>query len=116
MKQPVSITTVSPGRISRSVARVRPRRVGAGRDDALECDLIRALLVEELTDRPGHVPLPPTDEGLVDEPLEHPVGDFASALDRRELLLVLDRAEPFDEAATGHLLDGAHARSEERRV
>ena len=88
-------------------AAVWTRGVRAGRDDGLERDGVGTLVVEELLDRPGNVPLGAADEALLDEPLEDAVGDLTRALDRGELVVVLDCAEPLDEAATRNGLDGA---------
>src|SRR5207247_6473582 len=90
-------------------AAVWTRGVRPGRDDRLERDGIGTLGVEELLDRPRDLPLGPAHEGLVDEPLEYAVGDLARALDRRELVGILDRTEALDEAAPRNGLDRAVA-------
>jgi hypothetical protein len=66
---------------------------------------LAALLVEQLLDRPGDIALGPADEAFVRESLEHAVGDLAGALDRGQLLFVLDGAQPFHEAAARDGLD-----------
>jgi hypothetical protein len=66
--------------------------------------------VKELLDRPGQVALGSADEALLDQALEDAVGDPACALDRPELVVVLDRAQPLDEAPAGNRLDRATAK------
>ena len=79
--------------------------VGTRRDDALERDLVRARLMKQLADRPRDVVLLASDESFLGETLEHPVGDLAGLLDRRQLPLVLDRSQAFDEPPPRHRLD-----------
>src|SRR5439155_27117976 len=83
------------------------RRVRARRDDRLERDGFGALVVKELLDRPRQVPLAAADEALLDEPVEDAVGDLTRPLDRAELVVVLDCAQPLDQTASWNGLDGA---------
>ena len=82
---------------------VRPRA-----DDRLERRLLRSLLVIDARDVPGDVALAAADKrNLLDQPLEHPVGDRTRPAERLELALVLDRAQLLDETLPRHELDAA---------
>src|SRR5207237_8109078 len=68
-------------------APVRPGRVGPGRDDRLEGDVLRTLVVEQLLDRPRDVALGAADEAFVRQPLEDTVSDVARLLQRGQFAL-----------------------------
>src|SRR3954447_26843602 len=95
---------------------VRARRLRPGRDDALERDGVGTLVMKELLDRPRNFAFRAPDEALLRQALEHPVGQLAGTSDRRELLLVLDRPQPFDEASPRDGLDCAGAERLPRRI
>jgi hypothetical protein len=88
--------------------------VRPGRDDRLERDGLGTLVVEELLDRPGELPLGAAQERLLDEPVEHAVGDLTRTPDRSQLGGVLDRRSPrrrraadgLDRATTQRLVTG----------
>src|SRR5712691_2601764 len=85
--------------------------VRPGRDNRLERNGLGALVVEELLDRPRDIPFGPPYEGLLNQPLEDPVGDLTRALDRSELDVVLDRTKPLDETPPRNGLDRATPQS-----
>jgi len=70
---------------------------------------VAAVLVQELLHPPGDLPLAATDERLACQRLERAVGGLAGAADQLDLALVLDRAQPLDEAVRGPELDAAVA-------
>ena len=84
--------------------RVRVRAVRPGGDDAVERELVGAVRVQELAQPPRDLALAAPDPRLRGQRLEAAVGDAARALQLRDLLVVLDRAQLLDEAARRHEL------------
>ena len=83
---------------------MRARAVRARRDDRLERGALGAELDEERVEPPGELALRPAREPLLREPLVRLARDRSGRADRIELVLVLDRAQRFDEPAPGHEL------------
>ena len=79
---------------------IRPRS-----DDHRERERVGSLVVEHLLQPPGDLGLGAADELLLGESFVGGVGDARRAADRRELILVLDRAKPRDDAGDGQKLD-----------
>ena len=68
--------------------------------------------MEEPGQVPGDLALAAADEAdLAGEPLEDAVGDRARPAQRVELALVLDRAQPLDEAGARHEVEPVRRRS-----
>jgi len=76
-------------------------------DRGLECELIGAVCVQELTHPPGDLALAVADPRLSRERLERAVGDQGNTADLLDLACVLHGTQPFDEARRRHQLERA---------
>ena len=73
--------------------------------DRLECRRLRALLVQDLHEPPGHLGLRPAHQLLPCEPFVGGVGDPGRASDGGELVVVLHCSELHDDPCGGPELD-----------